>query len=117
MCLKFHFTSNSTVWVQSHNVNPWHAARVTVVVPCVCVSGVLWCVCVCVCVCGVLWCVWCAVVCVCVCLSVRSFLPPCASRLQNIGAYVFTMTRKTFIIVIFTKMLRSETMASFACLR
>ena len=34
-------------------------------------------------------------VCVCVCVSVRSFLPPCASRPRNIGTYVFTATRKT----------------------
>ena len=32
----------------------------------------------------------------CVC-SVRSFLPPCASRPRNIGTYVFTMTQKTLI--------------------
>ena len=44
-----------------------HAARVTVVVPCVCVC-----------------------VCVCMCVCVRSFLPPCASRPRNIGTYVFT---------------------------
>ena len=36
---------------------------------------------------------------VCVC----GFLPPRASRPQNIGTYVFTATRKTFIIVIFAK--------------
>ena len=43
-------------------------------------------------------------VCVCVCVSVRSFLPPRASRPRNIGTYVFTATRKkTFIIVIFAK--------------
>ena len=59
------------------------AARVTVVVPCVCVF-----VC----------------VCVCVCVSVRSFLPPRASRSRNIDTYVFTATRKkTFTIVIFAK--------------
>ena len=34
--------------------------------------------------------------CVCVC-SVRSFLPPRASRPRNIGSYVFTATRKTLI--------------------
>ena len=40
----------------------------------------------------------------CVCVSVRSFLPPCASRPRNIGTYVFTATRKKpFIIVIFAK--------------
>ena len=32
----------------------------------------------------------------CVCVSVRSFLPPRASRLRNIGTYVFTATRKNF---------------------
>ena len=51
------------------------AARVTVVVPCVCV-------------------------CVCVCVSVRSFLPPRASRPRNIGTQ---RHGKTFIIVIFAK--------------
>ena len=35
------------------------------------------------------------VVCVCVCLFVYSFLPPRASTPRNIGAYVFTATRKT----------------------
>ena len=50
---------------------------------CVCV----W-VCVCVCV-GVCMCVY-------VCVSVRGFLPPCTSRHQNIGTYVFTATRKNF---------------------
>ena len=34
-------------------------------------------------------------VCVCVCLFVYSFLPPRASTPRNIGAYVFTATRKT----------------------
>ena len=34
-------------------------------------------------------------VCVCVCLFVYSFLPPRASTPRNIGAYVFTSTRKT----------------------
>ena len=72
----------------------------------VCVSvGCVWGVCVCVCVCG--WvgacvCV-CVSMCVCVCVSVRSFLPPRASRPLNIGTctYVFTTQGKTFIIVIF----------------
>ena len=44
--------------------------------------------------------------CVCVCVSVRSFLPPRASRPRNIGTNVtvFSATRKkTFIIVIFAK--------------
>ena len=58
------------------------AARVTVVVSCVCV-----CVCVCVFVC----------VCVYVCVSVRSFLPPRASRPRNIGTYVFIATRKILL--------------------
>ena len=31
---------------------------------------------------------------VCVCVSVRSFLPPCASRPRNIVTYVFTAKRK-----------------------
>ena len=41
-------------------------------------------------------------VCVCVCVSVRSFLPPRASRPRNIhvGKYVFTATRKTFIYLL-----------------
>ena len=62
------------------------------------------CVCVCVCVCAR------------VCLSVRSFLPPRASRPRNVGTYVFTASGK---IVIFAKMLGSEATASlnFACLR
>ena len=46
--------------------------------------------CVCVCVC----------VCMCVCVSVLSFLPSRASRPRNIGAYVFTATRKTLYIAI-----------------
>ena len=53
---------------------------------CVCVSCPA-CVCVCVCVCA----------CVCVCVSVRSFLPPRASRPRNIGTYEFTATRKTLL--------------------
>ena len=53
----------------------------------------------------------------CVRVSVRSFLPPHASRSRNIGTYVFAAKRKkTFIIVIFAKMRRSEATASFACL-
>ena len=35
-----------------------------------------------------------------VCVSVRSFLPPCASRPRNIGTYVFTATRKTLLYII-----------------
>ena len=39
-----------------------------------------------------------------VCVSVRSFLPPRASRPRNIGVYMFTATRKkTFIVVVFAK--------------
>ena len=37
---------------------------------------------------------------VCVCVSVRSFLPPRASRPRNIGTYVFTATRRTLIYVL-----------------
>ena len=37
---------------------------------------------------------------VCVCVSVRSFLPPRASRRRNIGTYVFTATRKTLLYII-----------------
>ena len=60
-------------------------------------------------------------VCVCVCVSVRSFLPPRASRPRNIGTYVFTATWKTLLYNyynrdFFLKMLRSEATASFACL-
>ena len=47
------------------------AARVPVVVPCVCV-------------------------CMYVCLCIRSFLPPRASRPQSIGTYMFIATRKNF---------------------
>ena len=32
-----------------------------------------------------------------VCLSVRSFLPPRASRPRNIGTHVFTATQKTLL--------------------
>ena len=44
----------------------------------------------------------------CVCVSVRSFLPPRASRPRNMGTYVFTVTQKTLlyiriIIVIFVE--------------
>ena len=53
-------------------------------------------------------------VCVCVCVCVRSFMPPRACRSQNICANEFTaMQKKTFIIVVFAKMLRSEAKASF----
>ena len=54
-----------------------------------------------------------AVVCVCVCVSVRSFLPPRTSRPRNIGMHVVTRHGKKFLL----KMLRSESTASFACLR
>ena len=63
------------------------AARVTVVVPYVCV-----CACVRAC---LRMCVR-ACVRVYVCVSFRSFLPPRASRPGNIGKYVFTATRKNF---------------------
>ena len=33
-------------------------------------------------------------------MSVRSFLPPRASRPRNIGTYVFTATRKTILFII-----------------
>ena len=60
-------------------------ARVTVVVPCVCV-----CVCVCVCMYS--------------CVSVRSFLPPRASRRRKYRyVRVHRDTEKTFMIMIFTK--------------
>ena len=54
-------------------------------------------------------------------MSVRSFLPPRASRPRNIGTYVFTATRKTilFIIIVilaenasFTRKLRRHLLAS-----
>ena len=52
----------------------------------------------------------------CVCVSVRSFLPPRASRPRNIGTYVFTATRKNFYNRDFSlNMLGSEATASFAC--
>ena len=54
--------------------------------------GVCVCVCVCVCVSVSVSVSVCLCLCVCVCLSVRSILPPRASR-----------HRKTFIIVIFAK--------------
>ena len=56
-------------------------------------------------------------------MSVRSFLPPRASRPRNIGTYVFTATRKTilFIIIVilaenasFTYKLRRHLLASMA---
>ena len=43
------------------------------------------------------------VLCVCVCVSVRSFLPPCACRSQNIGTNGFIAMQKTFTIVFFAK--------------
>ena len=51
-------------------------------------------------------------------MSVRSFLPPRASRPRNIGAYVFTATREKNYNrdFRFKKMLGSEATASFACL-
>ena len=56
----------------------------------------------------------CACVRACVCVSVRSFLPPRASRSRNIGTYVFVATRKkTFMIVIFAK---NATFRSYICL-
>ena len=52
---------------------------------------------------------------VCVCLFVYSFLPPRASTPRNIGAYVFTATRKTLYSysnrAFLLKMLRSEATA------
>ena len=40
----------------------------------------------------------CVCVCVCVRMSIRSFLPPRASRPRNKGTYVFNATRKNFYI-------------------
>ena len=81
------------------------AARVTVVVSCVCVRA---CVCVCVCVCA------CVRACVRACVSYY-FLSPCASRPQNIGTYGFTMIRRNFYNTDFCfKMLHSESTMSFA---
>ena len=54
----------------------------------------------------------------CVCMSVRSFLPPRASRHRNIDVRVHRGTENTFIIAIFTKNARFrsyEPTASFAC--
>ena len=42
-------------------------------------------------------------VCVCVCVSVRSFLPPRASRPRNIGMYVFTATRRTLLYTYYNR--------------
>ena len=54
---------------------------------------------------------------VCVCMSVRSFLPPCACRSQNIGTNGFTAMQNFFFESWFLlKMLCSEATASFACL-
>ena len=61
------------------------------------------CVCVCVCV----------RVCVCVCVSVCSFLPPRASRPQNIGTYVFTAPRKTFIYIIIVNFVENASFRSY----
>ena len=71
------------------------AARATVVVLCVCVRACMR-VCVCVCVCVCVWVCVCVCVCVSLCVSVRSFLPPRASRPRNIGTSVFIATRKNF---------------------
>ena len=61
-----------------------------------------------------------AVLRVCVCLFVYSFLPPRASTPRNIGAYVFTATRKTLYSYynrdFLLKMLRSEATAGVICL-
>ena len=61
-----------------------------------------------------------ACVCVCVCLFIYSFLPPRASTPRNIGAYVFTATRKTLYSYynrdFLLKMLRSEATAGVICL-
>ena len=52
------------------------------------------------------------------CVSVRSFLPPRGSRSRNIGTYGFTAPRKKGLSSRFSlKILRSEAMASFACLK
>ena len=45
-------------------------------------------------------------------MSVRSFLPPRASRPRNIGTYVFTAPRKTILFIII--MILAEN-ASFTC--
>ena len=68
------------------------AARVTVVVLCACL------------------CVW-------VCVSVRSFLAPCTCRSQRYRYHrVHHNAEKTFITVVFAKILRSEAKASFLLL-
>ena len=56
-------------------------------------------------------------VCVCVFVSVRSFLPPRASRPRNIGMYVFTATRKTLLYIIIVIFAENVSFTSFACLR
>ena len=61
----------------------------------------------------------CVCVCVCLCVSVRSFLPPCASTPRNVGTYVRVhhYTENSFIYYNRDlKMLHSEATASFACL-
>ena len=45
-------------------------------------------------------------------VSVRSFLPPRASRPRNIGTYVFTATRKTILFIIIVILAEN---ASFKC--
>ena len=40
---------------------------------------------------------------VCVCVSVRSFLPPRASRPRNIGTYVFTATWRTLLYTYYNR--------------
>ena len=45
-------------------------------------------------------------------VSVRSFLPPRASRPRNIGTYVFTATRKT---ILFIRIVILAENASFTC--
>ena len=56
--------------------------------------------------------VLCVFICINVCVSVRSFPPPHASRPRQIGMYVFNKTQEKISL----KMLRSEAIASFACL-
>ena len=52
-------------------------------------------------------------VCVCVCVSVRSFLPPRASRPRNIGTYVFTVTRKTLLYIIIVNFAENASFRSY----
>ena len=48
-------------------------------------------------------------------MSVRSFLPPRASRPRNIGTYMFTTTRKTILFIYINIIVILAENASFTC--